>query len=536
MEGMNAKSMISIALAVAVLGGAGLVYVLSQSDSETVSDSDGGQASKSRTPRRNPTGSQGEGSGTTGQSGVDAPDAIPGKPPEVSRPDPDKPTVTTPEVRDPALEVSRALERAKQLYRGGDVGRAQTMLESLEEHRPLGRFGAVSTELHGMGNFGFRTLLLKQLTHVDDAGFVHGLLRASADRYAKETASADWQEGEVAWLETLAVMALPGAAASPESVSEYSTLTGRARVPGLMKAVFAGMGKLERPVLAAFEPMLRKIAMATANTETVREAGVLLLKAAEEGQARLSVINDGHLRTVKVSLIEVALKDGLVPASELLDTARETLLASAKDPRAGAECRGLLLAITGADSAVGLALARDLQPHQSMPASLRVAVLATVARLGTEQDRNELADTAKTVGTEAGHAFKALMEAKAQVNLEEIYEASQYPPVKVMALDELAKGESRSKWIEDALQPLKLGPVRVGAAALLDPARIDERQRILVLAESDRDPKVRKRCLETLGALNDKGLLQFFEGRGQTDEDPSLQALAREYAKGLRGE
>jgi hypothetical protein len=167
---------------------------------------------------------------------------------------------------------------------------------------------------------------------------------------------------------------------------------------------------------------------------------------------------------------------------------------------------------------------------------MRVAVLATLARIGTDQEREELADLAQTSGVEANYAFKALMESKAAVNVEAIYEAAQYPVVKVLALEELARGEQRTKWIEDGLQASRYSPVRVGAAALLDPAREAERKRIIELAESDRDPKVRKRCLETLGALKDPALLQFFEARGQADEDTSLQALARGYAKGLKGE
>src|SRR5690606_8395585 len=104
------------------------------------------------------------------------------------------------------------------------------------------------------------------------------------------------------------------------------------------------------------------------------------------------------------------------------------------------------------------------------------------------------------------------------------------------ALEHLAKGEDRQKGGEDGLQSSKLRPVRVGEVALSDGKVEKERARLVELAEADRDPEVRKRALQTLGALKDAGLLTFFETRGQVDEDPTVQALARGFAKDLRGD
>lgn len=283
-------------------------------------------------------------------------------------------------------------------------------------------------------------------------------------------------------------------------------------------------------------PALRAVASGKQAREARLSAATLMLRAAKDAGARMALLSESQLADVRRALLGVVLREKLIPAADVVGIARDEVMAASRDRGTSGDATALLEAIASADPDAGMALARELRPQTTVPGSLRVAVLSAIARGGSDQERAELEDQAKATGAEARHAFEALVAAGVSMDLESVYQSAQYPVVQVLALEQLARGESRMKWLEDGLQTAKLRPLRVGAAALLDASVVTERARLIELGESDRDPEVRKRAVQSLGALKDTAMLAFFDSRAHADEDPTIRSLAAGYAKALRGE
>ncbi len=421
----------------------------------------------------------------------------------------------------------------------GNYDVAKQELSRLSQLRPLNQHPPVKEALLRYDHFGFRAALLGVIEPTGgDQVLIWEVFQETQARMARSSTVADWGEGEVAWLSALLRAGIQSAGAVDGAPEGLASFLPQLQVKELVEAAVDAVAKQaiqhrEQPD-SRWPAVLRELARQHSGSDAGELAAIGLMRASATPGDRRGLLNDPELALAQIAMLEVALSEQLLPLDDLLPMARGVLAGVSAGDTAGQEAAARVLrGLTTADSDASLSLARELVAKPEVRGALKRAALAAIARHGTDQERSELIDRAKATGFEGVWAFEGLLEGGAEVPHWEIFERGQNPVVRAMALEKLAASDQREKALDQALSPGAARPLRTAAAALLDPTDEKELARAFALAETDRDPLVRRAVLDRLATLKDKSMKPFFQARAGADEDQSIRAYCRQLAEAL---
>jgi|GEM_PF-7040990 len=428
-------------------------------------------------------------------------------------------------------QLGELLAQLEAAWRAGKADEIASIHAKLQGFAPLSSHKLFVAALTEARDADFAAMLLSALNAQADGDLLLALFEQESPRYLRPHSNSEWAKGELEYLALLAMRALPSLHRASNPASSLSALVKSQLSDEQILAALALLSQTpvehQAPIRDALDPLARDATLA----HELRDSIIALrFQLAQDPTERIAMLGSATYRQWLPALLDLALRESLIPREDALRQAREVLLAAPSDPNAAA----LFESYLNHAGDEGLTLARTLLDSSKTPVSLLRRAMAALAESDGAQQREELQSRAASEDYRAIYAMEALQAAGDAARIEKLFASAQLDDVKASALTWLAAQGERDAWITKGLAEDQPARVRSSAATLLDASIESERMRLLELGASDTNVRIRLSAVEKLGALNDETLIPWFDARAKADTQSTIRAAAASHAESLR--